>query len=305
MKSGAQDQRAIGDYELLQMINMLYNLQFYDEDTTNDAVSNDLWRFLPLKKDMTIENKNVFNHCLEVVTPDRMNMHYEHFHSGNSMREELVPWVLGQGNNYWCPLKVAEAWTRMITKQPVRYTLVMSPDNISAVEKPLVEQIVEKRKKWGAEESITEVNNVWNRFLDKFAEAQRDVLLSPMYRVVNELNDNMNLDYHDELVLFSKTGSPDNYVQIMDFEGDEVPFNADLGMYTFSLMRRGECNKVKEGKSAKGITCVMRIVRLTRMPDNASMQEEDNLLWSKDARDFFSSNPKRLKKFYEMTKIYY
>ena len=300
MKSGAQDQRSIVDYELLQMINMLYNLQFYDEDKTNDAVSNDLWRFLPLKKDMTIENKNVFNHCLEVVTPDMTNMHYEHFHSGNSMREELVPWVLGQGNNNWNPLKEAEAWTRMLTKQPVRYTMVMSPNERYIVEKPLVEQIVEKRKKWGAEESITEVNNVWNRFLEKFTEAQKDgLLLSPMYRVVNELNDS------DEFVLFSKTGSPDNYVQIMDFEGDEMPFNADLGMYTFSLMRKGEVEKVKRGETARGITCVIRIVRLSRMPDNASMQGEDNLLWSKDARNFFSNNSERFKKFYEMTKIYY
>jgi hypothetical protein len=85
------------------------------------------------------------------------------------------------------------------------------------------------------------------------------------------------------------------------------PYKIDLGMYTFSLMRKKEFDKVKNGEPAKGITCVIRIICLTRPPrdaDDTKLQQE-NVFESKDARNFFSDDYNRLKKFYEMTKIYY
>lgn len=310
MKSN--DARSSGDYELLQMIDLLYHVHSYEDEAINDTLSNDLWRFLPLKEDLTSENKIERNIALMSITPDVTNMHYEQFHTGHTMKGELVPWVLGQGNNYWCPLKVAEAWTRMVTKQPVRYTLVMSPNGKYIAEKPLVDQIVEKRKKWGVEETKENVNEVWNNFLNKLDSAQyQGVLLPPMYSKVCALNDNMehsNYDDVDRLVLFSKTGTPDNYRQTIDLKLNGEPYKVDLGMYTFSLMKKGEFEKVKIGEIgevAKGITCVIRIVYLSPVPKKPSDMQGKNLFQSKDARNFFSDDYNRLKKFYEMTKIYY
>lgn len=305
----SDDARSMGHYELLQMIDLLYHVHSYEDETINDTMGNDLWRFLPLKKNLTDENKLERNIGLMSITPDVTNMHYEQFHTGRAMRGELVPWVLGQGNNYWCPLKVAEAWTRMITKQPVRYTLVMSPDGRYIVEKPLVEQIVEKRREWGCED--TTVNTIWNKFLKKLEDAQsQGTLLNRMYDTVCELNRNMGHASDDDtskLILFSKTGTPNNYKQNIVLRLNGEPYVVDLGMYTFSLMRNGEVKKAKNGEPAKGITCVIRIVCLKREPrnaDNAQLQQ-NNVFESKDARNFFSDDYNRLKKFYEMTKIYY
>ena len=147
--------------------------------------------------------------------------------------------------------------------------------------------------------TMQQVSATWNQFLEKFESAQSgDGTLNKMSKAVNNLNAALNTG--DDLVLFSKTGTPDNYVR------NEFPVlmsksrGLDLGMYTFALVKRSELNKIKRGEPGKGIVCV---VRMNRTYDSRSRKTDG--LSSDDAKKFFVQHPERLRKLYEMTKNYY
>ena len=135
--------------------------------------------------------------------------------------------------------------------------------------------------------------------------------LYPMYLKINELNRILGLQNGNELVLFSKTGTPDAYVR------DEVPMlNArkrylDVGVYTFALIRKKELQKIKnkDPKPGKGIVCVIRLTRSYKCMSCGKNEKCDTCLnangfWGSTAGDFFVSKPERLKKLYKMTEKY-
>lgn len=281
----------IRDYDLFKILDILYDINDYgDYERSKDSSRiAEMYMWRNLKSDM--RDSLVKDWAIDVVTPDYTNMNYHRTlqKKHSTFHGEWRPWILGQGGNDWSCIKLAEAYSRLISKKKVCASFV-----VGASRNEPLDTLLSSHQYVGneSERDLSYINAAWNGFLDKFADAQKEgSLLSPMYNVVNNIDDN--------LVLFSKTGTPNLYerTEFPVIEGKHQ--HLDVAYYCFGLMTKDSYNKVKAGKQPKGIVCVIRITR------KLAKEESGNGLWSFHARDFFSNNLERLKKFYEMTKIYY
>lgn len=304
LKIKSFEEKELGDYDFLKILDLLYDVYAYGEgdrlgDTLNMPESY-VWRNLK-RKDTTI----VKDIAMDIITPDYTNMNYNKTlqADGASFQGAWVPWILGQGGNDWSCIKLAEAYSRMISKKKIRASLV---DGISENE-PL-DTLLSLHADLGKMRDLSYIKNAWNRFLYIFAEAQKEgTLLKPMYKAVSIVD--------TSLILFSKTGTPDQYERSEEFVIDAQKQNMDVVYYCFGLMTKKSYKDVINGKQPKGVVCVVRIAR------KLVNKENGNGLWSERARDFFvewnkdkdkdgkntsvKETQKLLKKFYEMTKIYY
>ena len=224
---------------------------------------------------------------LDNVSPDPTLLYYDNFNrNGATMHNELATWVLGQGTNEWNCLKLAEAWTRMLTKRKVTASLV-------------------KTKPMGQFANLAEGydDRAWNSLLASLLRAQSTSpkLLSPMNDAVKTLNNEEHIA--DTLLLFSKTGTPDNYLRTEWKSVTGGPRWLDVGLYCMALMPKSSYNAVRQGKNARGLMCVVRVTRIvSNKHRNVTSQGNDNGIQSSDARNFFSANIPLLRKFYTMTK---
>lgn len=286
-----------------EWLSYLYSAN-YDTDVNADTIFRDLY------------TQNNLNHeerryGLEELIPDPMNLYLNRFLEGNDFRSMLPPWVLGQGDNQWTPVKLAEAWCRMLTKRNVLATLIHSNRELTSLVDG-VEREPQKQTFFGPA-TKSQTNNTWNQFLLSLSEAQHrtsshaNTLIS-MYHQVQSLNES---GIANNLMLFSKTGTPDIYDRY------DIPLiggnrrQIDLGMYCFGLMDKSQFERVKSNLPSRGIVAVIRITRTYECPQcskghgQCSRCTAFSGLTSSHARNFFSSNQARLKKFYEMTKRYY
>ena len=244
------------------------------------------------------------------VCPDVTNLHFDTFYDSDNMdfRDRLVPWVLGQGGNEWSCMSIAESWCRMINKRDIHTRFVKSNSAPSL----LVNKGDQNYYCIEQKQDFQGVMNTWNNFLDKFESAQKlPGTLYDMYLEVDKLNKTFGLENGNELVLFSKTGTPDAYVR------DEVPMlNArkrylDVGVYTFALVKKNELQKIKnkDPKPGKGIVCVVRLTRSYKCMSCGKNKKCETCLkangfWGTTARNFIVNKPERLKKLYKMTEKY-
>jgi len=243
---------------------------------------------------------------LQEILPDQTQLRMNRFYDGDDFRGLLVPWALGQGDNMWNCVKIAEAWARMVSKRDVKASFIHIPDRQSA---PLV-----AKEKTDAGNGIicietkADLNATWNTFLDKFHEAQS---YSGTSATLNGMNNTVK-SIAPNLMLFSKTGTPDAYIRY------EYPILGgtnrymDVGMYTFALVEKDVFeSKIKKNLPAKGIICVLRITRSYEC--NSCRKSEGGVcgkcekFWgikSKHASDFFVQSPNRLRKLIDMTRTY-
>ena len=272
--------KQLRDYEMFKILDMLYDLNDYgDYNRTDDSSRKTelyVWRNLngSMRDSLSID----------IITPDYTNMDYNAtLHKKDAtFKGYWVPWILGQGGNDWSCFKLAEAYSRMISKRKVRASLVVGQSENEPLDKMF--------SSVGRDMSYT--TSAWNGFLEAFADAQKgEGTLLPMYKVVESMDDN--------LILFSKTGTPDQYARVYSPTTDGGSQYMDVAYYCFGLMTKGAFNKVMNSGQPKGVVCVIRVSR------KLVKKEKGDGLWSSHARNFFSSNPARFKKFYEMTKVYY
>lgn len=247
---------------------------------------------------------------LDELSPDVTNLRMDRFTTGDDFRARLQPWILGQGDNQWSCIKLAEAWCRMLTKRNITASMIKS--------KPALESLTANKNELfsvkGNTLSPSEINDTWNAFLSKFRQAQNysgegmngSSTLVRMYNAVQSLD--------PDLVLFSKTGTPDAYDRYdIPLLGGNRRF-LDLGMYTFGIMPSSQYELVRQDDTSRpvhGLVCVLRITRsyeckqCNHRKGQCSSCEHFNGLSSSHARDFFSANPERLRKFYDMSKKYF
>lgn len=268
--------------QFIQKLDKLYSLPTMAEYSANADLNMTYYTWDALK----LNTEDKFG--LDNISPDPTLLYFDNLTTpGATLKGELVPWVLGQGTNEWNCLKIAEAWTRMLTKRKVMTSFIRHD---SKWEAPLL--------------SESENERAWNTLLNALRDAQNNSnygLLWPMNNKIVKLCEAEHLTGDDELILFSKTGTPDNY------ERQEVKLingktkTLDMGLFCMALMTRSSFNAALYGGKPKGLMCVIRV---TRMLDG---KVEGNGVQSTDARNFFSAEQSapRLKKFYYLTKGYY
>lgn len=298
VKMGASDAR-ITDYELIKNLASLYSVYSFHEtdEDQSENLSYYLWEKLYSENDYLVGMDRRFG--LDEISPNATNMRYDRF-DGETLRGHLAPWVLGQGDNDWSCIKMAEAWTRMLTKQPVKASFIAAKRNDGQKSESLVELIAAEKEANGSAMTEKDVASVWNKFLSDFKQAQSipGGTLAPMYASVMALNSRVK-PAAGNLLVFSKTGTPDQYLRMENMQVGGASKYYDVAHFVFSLMSESSYKSVRNGDEAKGITCV---VRITRSYDEKT---SDDGLWSRHARNFFSSNSERMDKLYYMTQKYY
>lgn len=271
----------------------------YDKDAVNDL---NLFKGLFANDSLDNEQKHF---GLDEITPECTDLRLDRFYDGDDFHQRLVPWTLGQGDNMWNCIKVAEAWCRMIGKRQVCASFLRQHgDSIPS----LIQAGPNYPGSVFGERTVSGINSTWNSFLAKLHDAQQGgSLLSPMRSKVVELNQSE----HTNLTLFSKTGTPDSYIR---YEFPMLGGNhryVDIGMYVFALMEHEQyVENVVNNRPAKGIVCVVRITRSyqcnrCRPGRQCGACERYSGLQSSHARNFFSSSAERLRKLYDMTRNYY
>ncbi len=266
----------------IQKLDKLYSIPTMAEYNANTDLNMTYYTWDALN----LSNEDRFG--LDNISPDPTLLYFDNLTTkGATLKGELVPWVLGQGTNEWNCLKIAEAWTRMLTKRKVMTSFILHD---SKWEAPLL--------------SEGENERAWNTLINALKDAQANTnygLLSPMYKKIVKLCEAEHLTGDDQLVLFSKTGTPDNYerLEVKLINGGKMTL--DMGLYCMALMTRSSYNAALYGGKPKGLMCVIRITRKVNGEVNG------NGVQSNDARNFFSAEQSeaRLKKFYYLTKGYY
>lgn len=261
---------------LIKNLGILYDLKSYNDLYADDSLkmSHYIWRSLPL------QGEDQFG--LDNINPDVTVMHYQKLYDQpHKLKTNLVPWILGQGTNEWNCVKLAEAWTRMLTKREVRASFIDKTTQSPTLVKPLKSNL------------NPDPNDVWNQFLDAllYAQSHSPGLLTPMDNAVKKLG-------HD-MLLFSKTGTPNNYDRPEWKTLDGRSHWLDVGLYCMGLMPSASYQQVRQQGEASGVVCILRITRITRQ------KPSDDGVSSIHARNFFSASSRRLQKFYDMTRLYY
>jgi len=232
------------------------------------------------------------------ISPESTNMNYwSWYKKGETFRTKVISWVLGQGDNSWSPLKLAEAWARMNTKYPVRLSFIRNHN-------PTYEQLLTKQIELDGKEyryTTRTANAVWNDFLQIFRDAQSlkciNPLLSPAHSRVTALGRN--------LVILGKTGTPDEFSlpDIANPQLNRQDVVYDMGLYAFSLMTTTQFNRIRNANENdrvahnSGISVVVRIVHTCWQKENG---EKDSALGNKinssSARNFISNKNNVLEK---------
>ncbi|MBR5685226.1 MAG: hypothetical protein IKX18_03615 [Muribaculaceae bacterium] len=290
-----ENQQELGLQPFVSNFSTIYGVNY--KESSEDALYNrtaDINLFRQLVADMDNWDERVYG--LREVSPEPTQLRFDRFNDGEDFRALLVPWTLGQGDNMWNCVKLAEAWARMISKTGVNASFIRYPKG--TVSPSLVNDSLRSFA------GNSNYNDTWNNFLTEFRKAQRGSLLGPMKTAVDGLNEG--------LVLFSKTGTPDAYNPPVGVPllGGGVR-KMDLGMFSFVLTKESSyLNCILKNKPSKGIVCIVRISRSyecshCRSGKPCAACEHYWGLESGHARDFFSKNPARLRKLYDMTRNYY
>jgi hypothetical protein len=238
------------------MLDGLYNIQSDEaKNNTQDMQTVPelyVWQyFFKNKKNVTKMDSISF----PIVSPEYTNMNYWSWYAKEeTFRIAVMSWVLGQGNNYWSPLKLTEAWARMTTKYPVELSFI-SRENVEY--KELLSDYITNNPKITRHSPAVAADTVWNKFLRIFKKAQTGSLLGPPSTRVEKLG---------KYVILGKTGTPNELPQADNFslmtKGDTIFY--DIGLYSFSLMTTDQFDRILKNKNGiaknSGITAVVRIV---------------------------------------------
>jgi hypothetical protein len=211
---------------------------------------------------------------------------------------DLENFVMGQGNNYWNNVKLAEAYSRLLSKKTVKATFLKGnekfPDlfNDNAMFNHISPYKFIRTKQ--------EIENVWISFMKDWREATqlRGGTLYPAYDSLknsfrNNPDDNIN-NYH----FYCKTGTPqvyniNKYVPISKEDGVTYLTSGELwrneGIFVFGITNKDTAN-------LKGIVGVVYIKRI-------SDKEPTNRISGATARDFLTPDLYRKIMFYNQNRF--
>lgn len=259
---------------------------------------------------------------LREVSPDITNLYYNIFRDGGEFRTYLAPWVLGQGNNEWSTLTMAQAWARMVGRRDVYASFIKTKgETVSLSDSKAMNVPGCCITNGNTPRSKAQIDGTWNEFLDRLSAAPsvtgdpggNNTLIRMHSAVGSVINSKRKAD---PMVLFCKTGTPDAYSRY------EVPLMGgnnrffDIGMFSFVLAPQSQVNAIKGGKTGHGIVCIVRLTRTYQCDKcNAAVRRggtqcstclSSKCLESSHARNFFSQTENgHLQMLYDMTLKYY
>lgn len=193
--------------------------------------------------------------------------------------------MLGQGNNRWSNVKLAESYARAATGRKVQASfLKKTPTTISpSLFEPTIKQIYN-----GLFTDKQEMIGAWEDFRKDWSDAvmnQTQTLLSTATNRFNLVLKQVTKEYGlpENLRFFCKTGTPqETPARRFDFQNKNLYI--DEGLFAFSLITPGD--------TAKGITAVIYIKHLSEQPiviENGVAKGVESIT----ARDFLT--PERIK----------
>lgn len=260
------------------------------------------------------ENPDDRKFGLESLCPDITNLRMDDFLQGGGIQQTLVPWILGQGNNQWSCIKLAEAWSRMLGKQDVQASFIARSGDVQT----LASAQRDPALSMAGQEPITDeyINRTWNRFLELFSQAATDAsgshghshTFASMQTAVQKLNAASGRNFR----LFAKTGTPDDYAR---YENTLLHGNRrqiDIGMFTFALIDEPQYQRIRNNQTGKGLVCVIRVTRTFECRQCSARHDGRLCQRCQDAKDLGSTHARDfitrgeiLRKFYDMTRNYY
>jgi hypothetical protein len=280
------------------MLDGLYNIQsdeaknnMQDMQTVPELY---VWQYFFKNKNNTTKMDSI---SFPIVSPEYTNMNYWSWYAnGETFRSAVMTWVLGQGNNYWSPLKLTEAWARMTTKYPVELSFI-GRENVEYEE--LLTDIITNTHNIKRHDITVSADTVWNKFLRIFKNAQTGTLLGAPTERIKKLGN---------YVILGKTGTPNELPQTDNFslmtKGDTIFY--DIGLYSFSLMTTDQFDGILKNTNGtaknSGITAVVRIVHTYKNKEERNfrgIQKKDGSYWgieSAHARNFISNQNNVLEK---------
>ena len=299
-------------YPFTSWLSYLYGIRLHEQEGDEMSyATSDINVFDHLFNSKSLdEDRKSFG--LQEISPDLTQLRLDRFLDGDAFRARMVPWTLGQGDNMWNCIKLAEAWSRMIGKYDVGASFIR-PASQPSYQSLVHDNTISSPMPLTNSEGTTKdgINDTWNQFLDIFAKAQDyrgdGATLYPMFDKVEALNKQNGTS----LMLFSKTGTPDAYAR---YEFPLLGGNnryVDVGLYCFAMVDKAVYEQIQKNKRGKGVVCIVRITRSyeCRKCKNDKQCDACKAYWgikSSHARNFFSANKtNRLQKLYDMTKNYY
>jgi len=164
--------------------------------------------------------------------------------------------VIGQGNNQWNNVKLAEAYSRLLSKKKVRATWIKNTDTV-------VDWLDDA-------DSV-----VWSDFMTDWREAVKNSpkLLTPAYKKLKDTIPNFDSTYY----FYCKTGTPkeNNEMDNIFINGKTMKMYRDEGIFCFGITNQDINNP-------RGIVGIVYIKHLSENKPGTGVE-------SSTARDFLTS----------------
>jgi hypothetical protein len=264
-KNEAQDTK-IGESSFANLISNLYDIEMETRDRDNDFQSAD-----------TISWRHLTEHSpkLYALYPDNVNLGLDlivNFH-------DFENFILGQGNNKWSNIKLAEAYSRLLSKRIVKATFLKGHDQFGYLfQNP--SSLFNKISTFNFRRTELEMESAWHSFMSNWETAVHDSItgntLNSAFQAFNQSLNNSeqeSLNYH----FYCKTGTPEeeDLNNTMYINGNKKIW-LDEGLFVFGITNA-------DNQQPKGLVGVVYIRHITECAPNGRKGIE-----SSSARDFLS-----------------
>jgi len=289
-----QDKRIIfnniSNSSFINLLSNLYSVEAETKDSKYNIITydTDSWNRLKTSK------KNFYS-----LYPDIVYLGTERFGNANSDSEDFTKFklfVLGQGDNRWTNIKLAEAYSRLLSKHKVTTTFIRNDSASFPYLFLNPESLFHSRENARYEFNITtpEAETTWNSFMTDWREAVK--LVTPtigrntLIKAYKEFT--TGVANHEDYYFYCKTGTPQEHDELTNtkvFKKGKDKIWTDEGLFVFGITN-------KDTNYPKGVVGVVYIKHL-------SLANPGNGVESSTARDFFTPDIYKKIMFYNQNRF--
>jgi len=273
----------LGESSFSNLISNLYDIEMETRDRENAYQSLDTisWRHL---KGNSVK--------LYTLYPDQVNLGLNLI--GNF--RDFENFILGQGNNKWNNIKLAEAYARLMSKRKIKATFLKSNEPFGYLfENP--NDLFKKISEPGFTRTEQEMEVAWINFMNDWSSAVQQGgygnTLSPAYNTfINSIN---NIE-SDSLNFYCKTGTPDEEViKNTIYQNGKKKIWLDQGVFVFGITN-------KDNEQPKGVVGVVYIRHISENSPNLNGVDRKGIE-SSTAREFLKADVYQKIMFYNKNRF--